>query len=62
MSKKGKIQITRNDDYEEVDNELTLAMQALDVANQRVETLLDDQLRPETGNEEEATAPDTGEE
>ncbi|NLN93582.1 MAG: hypothetical protein GX130_09790 [Candidatus Hydrogenedens sp.] len=62
MSKKGKIQITRNDDYEEVDNELTLAMQALDVANQRVETLLDDQLRPETGNEEEVTAPDTGEE
>lgn len=59
MSKRDKIQITRNDDYEEVDNELTQAMEALDAANLRVETLLDDQLRPEAENEEETTAPES---
>ncbi|HNZ49418.1 MAG TPA: hypothetical protein PLZ53_04395 [Candidatus Hydrogenedentes bacterium] len=53
MSKKDKIQITRTDDYAEMDGELTRAMEALDATNLRIEALLEDQLRPvaqETGD------------
>lgn len=46
MSKKDKIQITRTDDYAEMDGELTRAMEALDATNLRIEALLEDQLRP----------------
>jgi hypothetical protein len=61
MSKKEKIQITRNDDYTEVDSELTQAMEALDQANFRIESLLEEQHRPETVQLEEDAAPENPE-
>jgi len=49
MSKKDKVTIARTDDFAEVEAELSSAMEMLDNANARVESLLLEQKKPEAG-------------
>jgi len=48
MSKKDKISIAHTDDFAAVEMELTNALEILDGANARVESLLREQKQPET--------------
>lgn len=48
MSKKDKVTIARTDDFAEVEAELSSAMEMLDGANARIESLLQEQKKPET--------------
>ncbi len=54
MSKKNKIAITRADDFAEVEDELASAIENLDDANARIESLLREQHQSE---DEGATDP-----
>lgn len=66
MSKKDKIIISRSDDFAEVDEELSAAIEGLDDANARVEDLLREQTAAlqgapaEPDAEGEATTPQEG--
>ncbi len=56
MAKKSKVNISRTDDFAEVETELASAMEELDDANARIESLLREQHGPEA--EENAATED----
>jgi hypothetical protein len=50
MSRKDKIVITRTEDFSEIESELSCAMDRLDETNVRIEALLQEHAKPETGD------------
>lgn len=60
MPKKEKLNLQRTDDFYEVDNELTEAMDVLDSANARISSLLDE-YHPAEDEEEAAPEQPEGE-
>ena len=59
MSKKNKVTITRTDDFAEVETELASALENLDDANARIESLLREQRQPEDDDATETTESET---
>ncbi len=59
MSKKNKVTITRTDDFAEVETELASALENLDDANARIESLLREQRQPEGDDATETTESET---
>lgn len=61
MSKKDKIQITRSEDFSEIESELASALEQLEETNTRVESLLQahSTRQEEPGDAPEATPDET---
>ena len=59
MAKKDKVTISRTDDFAEVEAELSSAMEMLDSANTRVETLLQEHKQSDADETSDAPAAET---